>query len=515
MPPKRKASTPVNGAPPAKRRSASPVFDHSRPTERANIVQRTFYPPEISNERCAQYNTGEIANPFQILESKIKETASARKALPSGKAVVHLYKRDLRIQDNRSLRLASEKAKAKGLSLICLYVVSPQDFTAHVTSAARVGFIYRTLEILKEDLAELSIPLIVKTIAKRRAIPDYIISLCNELDARHVYCTIEYEVDELRRETTLIDKCLESKISFEPVHDDVVVPPGALKTGQGRQFSVYSPWRRAWVDHVAKHPDLLKLSESPHPNTSTARKTYAKYFDQALPPIPDGHQLTPEERDHLSSLWPAGEHEAMDRLSKFLQEKITKYPDTRNFPALNSTAMLSVHFASGTLSARAAVRHAQDLNTSKRLDGGKPGIAGWVSEIAWRDFYKHVLCAWPYVCMNKSFKYEYTGIEWEYNDEHFEKWCQGQTGYPIVDAAMRQLNEQAYMHNRCRMIVASFLAKDLLLDWRMGERYFMTKLIDGDFASNNGGWGFSASTGVDPQPCKSSSIRFDQLATNK
>lgn len=359
MPPKRKASTPANGAPPAKRRSASPVFDHSRPTERANIVQRTFYPPEISNERCAQYNTGEIANPFQTLEAKIKETAAARKALPTGKTVIHLYKRDLRIQDNRSLRLASEKAKAKGLSLICLYVVSPQDFTAHVTSAARVDFIYRTLEILKEDLAELNIPLIVKTIEKRRDIPDYIVSLCDELDARHVYCTIEYEVDELRRETTLIDKCLDSKISFEPVHDDVVVPPGALKTGQGRQFSVYSPWRRAWVDHVAKHPNLLKLSEPPHPNATAARKTYAKHFEQPLPPVPDGHKLKTEEQDHLSSLWPAGEHEAMDRLSKFLQEKITKYPDTRNFPALNSTAMLSVHFASGTLSARTAVRHAK------------------------------------------------------------------------------------------------------------------------------------------------------------
>jgi deoxyribodipyrimidine photo-lyase len=124
----------------------------------------------------------------------------------------------------------------------------------------------------------------------------------------------------------------------------------------------------------------------------------------------------------------------------------------------------------------------------------------YISEIAWRDFYKHVLAHWPFVCMNKPFKYEYTNIEWEYNDDHFAAWKEGRTGFPIVDAAMRQLNEMGYMHNRCRMITASFLAKDLLLDWRMGERYFMEHLIDGDFASNNGGWGFSASTGVDPQP---------------
>lgn len=187
-------------------------------------------------------------------------------------------------------------------------------------------------------------------------------------------------------------------------------------------------------------------------------------------------------------------------MSKFINDRVDKYADTRNLPAANSTAVVSVHLSSGTLSARTAVVAAQAANSTKKLDGGKKGIVGWISEVAWRDFYKHVLAHWPYVCMNKPFKPEYTNIEWEYNDDLFEKWTKGQTGYPFVDAAMRQLNHTGYMHNRARMVVASFLAKDLLIDWRMGERYFMEHLIDGDFASNNGGWGFSASTGVDPQP---------------
>jgi deoxyribodipyrimidine photo-lyase len=307
-------------------------------------------------------------------------------------------------------------------------------------------------------------------------------------------------VDELRRETKLVKRCLDKDISFTAVHDDVVVTPGALMTGGGKQYSVYSPWFRAWVKHMHEKPHLLNASDPPQHNPDGTRKIFGDIFEAPLPEAPNNKSLADEERNRFAQLWPAGEHEAHARLERFLNEKIGKYKDTRNFPANNSTALLSVHFSAGTLAARTAVRSARDVNSTKKLDGGNAGIAGWISEIGWRDFYKHVLSHWPYICMYKPFKYEYTDIEWEYNEEQFKQWCEGRTGFPIVDAAMRQLNHMGYMHNRCRMIVASFLAKDLLIDWRMGERYFMEHLIDGDFASNNGGWGFSASTGVDPQP---------------
>lgn len=475
-------------------------FDHSRVEEKYGIVQREFYPPEMSNERCAMYNNNEIPRPIEVLEQAIKETQNARAKTKAGEAVVHWFKRDLRTFDNRGLSLAARKAKANKIPLVCLFVVSPQDYQAHRTAPARVDFELRTLEVLKRDLEELDIPLLVVTKEKRKDIPGYLVELCEEWGVKHVYCNIEYEVDELRREAMLIRMCLDKGISFTPVHDDAVVPPGQLQTGSGKQYAVYSPWFRAWISHVHSHLELLEPSERPHKNPLSARQRFRDIFKSPIPTAPDNKKLTDEEKERFAHLWPAGEHEAQQRLEKFLKEKVHKYKDTRNFPAANSTAVISVHHSTGTLAARTSIRIARDQNSTRKLDGGNAGIASWISEVAWRDFYKHVLSHWPFVCMSKPFKYEYTNVEWEYNDEHFAAWCEGRTGYPIVDASMRQMNQTAYMHNRCRMIVASFLSKDLLLDWRMGERYFMEHLIDGDFASNNGGWGFSASVGVDSQP---------------
>lgn len=502
---KRKATSPVRPPSASKKREVvkikdEPAFDHSRPEERAGIVQREFYPPEMSNERCRRYLDNELPRPLQVLNQTLTDTQASRDKIQAGDSVVHWFKRDLRLQDNRALSLASQKAKEKGIPLVCVYIISPQDFQAHLTSAARVDFELRTLEVLKADLAELNIPLYAATIEDRKAVQGHLLDKCKVWGAKHVFCNIEYEVDELRREVKLVNNCLAEGIDFTAVHDDVVVPPETLMTGAGKQYSVYSPWFKSWIRYLHERPDLLDAYPSPIANDEIARQKFQDIFNAAIPSAPPNKTLSKQEKERFAHLWPPGEHEAQARLSRFISEKVSKYKDNRNLPAANSTSILSVHFSTGTLAARTAVRAARDANTAKKLDGGNAGIACYISEIAWRDFYKHVLAHWPFVCMNKPFKYEYTAIEWEYNDEHFAAWTQGRTGFPIVDAAMRQLNEMGYMHNRCRMIAASFLAKDLLLDWRMGERYFMERLIDGDFASNNGGWGFSASTGVDPQP---------------
>jgi deoxyribodipyrimidine photo-lyase len=234
-----------------------------------------------------------------------------------------------------------------------------------------------------------------------------------------------------------------------------------------------------------------------------------------------------ETAGKLARLWPAGEEEGLKRLRRFLQGRsAAEYEKRRDFPAEEGgTARISAYLAVGALAARTVIREAKEASRRK---GATDGVMKWVSEVAWRDFYRHVLVAWPHVCMFKMFKPEYGAVQWEENEEHFRAWCEGRTGFPIgqfmqwiecvltvpVDAAMREMKETAWMHNRCRMVVASFLAKDLLLDWRKGEKFFMSapcpqqhmlmpdreSLIDGDFASNNGGWGFSSSTGVDPQP---------------
>lgn len=411
-------------------------FDHSRVEEQYGIVQREFYPAEMSNERCAMYNNNEIPRPIEVLEQAIEDTAEKRAKIKPGKAVLHWFKRDLRLHDNRSLAMAAEKAKKANVPLIALFVVSPQDYQAHLTSPARVDFELRTLAVMKQDLEELDIPLQVTTIDKRKDVPQYIMTFCKDYDIKHVFCNIEYEVDELRREANLTRQCLEHGISFTAVHDDVVVPPGRLQTGAGKQYAVYSPWFRAWIAHVHAHPDLLKASEAPGQNPSQARKMFKDIFETSIPSAPKNKQLSQEEKARFQKLWPPGEHEALSRIERFLNEKIGKYKDTRNFPAAGSTAMVSVHLSTGTLAARTACRMARDVNSTKKLDGGNAGIAGWISEVAWRDFYKHVLAHWPYVCMHKPFKYEYTNIEWEYDDEAFERWCKGKTGFPIGTSAL-------------------------------------------------------------------------------
>ncbi|KAJ9661953.1 DNA photolyase phr1 [Neophaeococcomyces mojaviensis] len=476
-------------------------YKDSKLEEEVGIIQREFYPPEMSNERANMYATGEIERPITTLTKAIKETQIQRDKIDVGDAVIHWYKTDLRLRDNKSLHLASEKAKSKGVPLICLYLISPQDFRAHCTAAVRVDFMLRNLKLLKENFAESDIPLYVETIEKRRNLPGRLIELCKEWGAKHVYCNIEYEVDELRREAQLTRKCLNAGISFNAVHDTCIVDPGELTTAAGGALSVYSPWHRKWCKYINDHPDALKEFPAASRNPVTARQKFQKLFEQAIPDAPEDKSLTAEEHERFSQLWPVGGDEAMNRLTKFISERIKKYHTTRNLPAGDGTSILSPHLAVGALASRTCVREALEASPVKKLtDDRQQGCMMWIGEVAWRDFYRHVLCNWPFVCMNKCFKPEYTNIEWEYNQDHFKAWVEGKTGFPIVDAAMRQVKHMAYMHNRCRMVVASFLAKDLMLDWRMGERFFMEHLIDGDFASNSGGWGFSASCGVDPQP---------------
>jgi deoxyribodipyrimidine photo-lyase len=406
-------------------------FDHSRPEERDGIVNRRYYPAEMSNERCAMYNNNEIPRPIELLEQKISDTKTERAKVKPGKAVLHWFKRDLRMSDNRGLGAAAQLATESGVPLVCLFIVSPEDYEAHATSSVRVDFELRTLAVLKKDLAALDIPLLVTTVDQRKKVPDFLIGFCEKWSIRNVFCNIEYEVDELRRETTFITKCLNRGIAFSAVHDDVVVPPGSLSSGQGKQYAVYTPWYRSWVKYLHEHHDLLEASAKPGKNPTETKKTFKEIFEAKIPNAPDNKTLSSEDRKRFAEIWPAGEHEAIARLAKFIKEKSKGYGDNRNFPASNGTSCLSVHHSAGTLAARTSVRTARDANSTMRLDGGSTGITTWISEIAWRDFYKHVMAHWPYMNMAKPFKFEYTNVEWDYNDDHFAAWCEGRTGYPI------------------------------------------------------------------------------------
>jgi deoxyribodipyrimidine photo-lyase len=370
---------------------------NAQEAEDNGIVLRKFYPHEMANARALAYNNDDLPRPIELLNSALSETRSQRATIEVKDVVVHWYKCDLRTKDNHALHLASEKAKSKGVPLICMYIVSPQDFEAHLTAPVRVDFILRTLEVLKADLAKLDIPLYVETVEKRKAIPGRILKLLEKWGASHLFTNVEYEVDELRREAELVRECLQKDIAMDVLADTCVLSPGELSSGSGRQYAVYTPWYRAWMAHITRKPTLLDLFNTPQKNPSSAREKLSDLFHSNIPEAPENKRINAEEKKRFRSMWPAGEDAAQERLKKFAKDRIGAYQARRNFPAETGTSSLSCHLACGSLSARTAVHTAQEHNSTKKLDGGNQGIQTWISEVAWRDFYKHVLANWPYV----------------------------------------------------------------------------------------------------------------------
>lgn len=359
-----------------------------------NIRQANI--PQMSNERCAAYTDGTIERPIETLQKACRDTAEKRRSIKAGQAVVHWFKRDLRLHDNRALNAASELAKEHNVPLIGLYILSPGDLTAHSTSPARVDFIRRTLAQLQTDLAELDIPLHMETQEQRKAIPARVVELCQRWGANHLYANIEYEVDELRRDARLVRLCAEKGIDCALSHDACVVPPGAVSTQQGKQFAVYTPWYRAWLVYLKENPDYLELSQEPGSNPGNARKQLSELFDCKIPPAPNNKQLSDEEKTRFEKLYPAGEHEGLEQLETFLQKRVSRYSDLRSVVAGENTSILSPYFACGALSARTAVFTAKKANKNQ-LDKNDNGFVTWISELAWRDFYRHVLVHWPFI----------------------------------------------------------------------------------------------------------------------
>jgi deoxyribodipyrimidine photo-lyase len=399
--PKPTAKVSENGAPGEAIAKNDVNFDQSRPEEKAGIIDRRYYPPEMSNERCAMYNANEIPRPVEVLEKSLFDTNAARERIrgdASGSGVVHWFKRDLRIRDNTGLSNASELAKEKNIGVIGVWVMSPQDWEAHLVSPAKCHFELRSVALLKSELEEeLNIPLYIEVIPNRKDVPGRLVDLCQEWDVKNVFCNLEYEPDELRREARLVSKMAEEGINFEPWHDDCVVSPGQLRTGNGKQYAVYSPWYRAWIAYLHAHPGVLDERPMPSPNSPEFRAKFGKLLGCSVPELPEAKNLSVEEKERFGHIWPAGEAAALDRLQHFLTEKVGKYKETRNFPSLNSTGRVSVHHAAGTLAARTSVRMARDVNSTKKLDGGKEGVKGWIGEVA-------RALALRLVCLSNSFQ---------------------------------------------------------------------------------------------------------------
>ena len=315
--------------------------------------------------------------------------------------------------------------------------------------------------------------------------------LAAELRVDAVFANHDYEPVAIARDATVGERLAEAGCQWLTFKDQTIFERDEVLNGQGKPFAVFTPYKNAWLKQLSAF-DL-----KPYPV-----ETYAKHL-AALPRKLDRHLPSLDQLgfapSNLTELQlPAGMSGAQQLLDDFLT-RIASYAERRDFPAAKGPSYLSVHLRFGTVSIRTLARLAYE--TSLQPDG--KGAATWLSELIWRDFYFMVLAHHPRIAEGAPFKPEYEHLHWEKGhsaDAAFAAWCDGRTGYPLVDAAMLQLNQTGYMHNRLRMVTASFLAKDLGIDWRLGERYFADLLNDFDFSANNGGWQWAASTGCDAQP---------------
>lgn len=511
---------------PTSKRKASPKAENGNAKRsKVNVTASSNYKGALGDRASAEELNGHFDNtPYSSLLQAMDKVGNV-KTDPKATAIVYWTRmHDIRMTDNRALALADAQARKENKHLIVLHVISPGDYKSHVRGARRIDFVLRNLVLLQQELAKKNIPLVVETFSPRKSIPEKVVKLCKEWNASHVFGNIEHEVDELRRDAQVVNKSAEANIQACFVHDLCVVPPGRVTTKEGKPYAVYSPFLKNWANIVDNDPSLLEASPEPKSNDKSIRSNdkYGILFDSKVPASVKGFEC--HDQENMKKLYPAGTAVAEQILERFLHTKsrgigqiaespvrdgaetddkksrIRLYADTRNDPSNDGTSRLSPYLAAGIISIRHLIRESKAINKNRWDTSRATGIGMWTEELAWRDFYQHVLCAFPRVCMGRSFNLKYDKVVWEHNEDHINAWKQGKTGYPIVDAAMRQLNQTGYMHNRCRMITAMFLTKDLMIDWRIGEAYYAEELVDHDFGSNNGGWQWSASTGCDPQP---------------
>lgn len=425
--------------------------------------------------------------PYEELTSLLKSTTSSSEP----KNVLHWFRsKDLRMHDNKGLHAASQKAQeGKSSSLLGLYVYSPKDMEWHGTSPARIDFLLESLRLLKEELEEKNISLAVVTAKERKDVVPSVLDFVKKWDVSHVFADMEYEVDELRRDIQVAKRAKEEGFGFEVMHDQTVVRPGVLTTGAGGPHKVFTPYHRDWLKETKQNPELLELSPEPEENGKKAKEEFKDLFGGEMPALPESKQFaSKQERDRLRKLWPAGHAAGLQRCEDFLKKKVKTYAAHRSEPAKDASSRLSPYFASGAISVREALQTATSHNDGAHFDSGDRGIDSWVRELVFREFYRHTMVSTPHDSMNLPHNLKFDFVQWEEDEEGWKKWCEGRTGMPFVDAGMRQLNHEAYMHNRCRMNTSSYLRANLLIDYRRGERYFAEHLVDWDLENNTQGW---------------------------
>ena len=390
---------------------------------------------------------------------------------------------DLRLHDNTALSTAANRGPS-----VAVYLLSPEQWLAHDDAPCKVDFWLRNLRELSQALGALNIPLLIRSAPDWDDVPRALAQLCSELNVEAVHANEEYGVHETRRDAAVRLALDTQGITLHRYLDQLLFQPGSVLTKTGGYFQVFSQFRK--VCYARLHGALPRLVTAPGMQAPTG-------ID--CDPVPEQVQGFTPSSEQLRALWPAGEDEAQRRLEHFTDAQINYYKDERDLPAKPGTSQLSAYLAAGVISPRQCLHAALQANQGE-FESGSVGAVTWINELLWREFYKHILVGYPRVSRHRAFRPETEALAWRDAPDELAAWKEARTGLPIIDAAMRQLLETGWMHNRLRMVVAMFLTKNLLIDWREGERFFMRHLIDGDLAANNGGWQWSSSTGTDSAP---------------
>jgi len=408
-------------------------------------------------------------------------------------------RRDLRIFDNPALTRAVENG-----CRYALYISTPKQWLLHHDAPIKLDFIRRHLLEMGQALAQYGIELVHLSVPDFTAQHNSLINFCHEYHIEQVWANSEPEFNEQQRDKAL----LESGLNITFFDCDVIAPRGRILNKSGEMFKVFTPFKKAWLKHmrefgvecIGRPPRSDNLPQSP---TCSAEQSLG-LLTQQLSTFCINDETTElsqlsQSSSSLSSPWPLADEVMEKVVPHFLNDKVSDYSSQRDFPALKGTSGLSPYLAIGALSARTLYQQLLHRYPQLIEDVNHPAFS-WLNELIWRDFYKHLLFHYPRLSKHTPFQKKYEQTQWPGADSDFGAWSRGETGYPLVDAAMKQLITTGWMHNRLRMVVASFLTKHLLVDWRLGEQFFMKHLIDGDLTANNGGWQWAASTGCDAQP---------------
>jgi len=406
--------------------------------------------------------------------------------------VLFWHRRDLRISDNIGLA-AARQLTDKVVGVFCL---DPNILQRDDVAPARVNYMIGCLQELQRRYQSAGSQLLILQAEPSQGITKLAIAL----QVKAVFWNLDVEPYATERDNAVSTALQSAGIKVKTFWDQLLHTPDEIRTGAGTIYTVYTPFWKNWHSKPKAEPvDTLPITSPLAQLTGLTEKEKKKKKISGTIKLPTAKELGFIWNNSL--IIEPGEDAAQKKLDNFCDSAIYNYHQQRNFPGINGTSELSAALKFGTIGIRTIWQATITTMEKCQSEAARTNIQTWQQEIAWREFYQHSIYHFPELAKG-AYREAFKNFPWENNQALFQAWCAGQTGYPIIDAAMRQLNQTGWMHNRCRMIVASFLTKDLIINWQWGEKYFMQQLIDGDLSANNGGWQWSASSGMDPKPLR-------------